>query len=354
MAGPERRSVTLRLASDSAGAATPAEAFNQFDAAFARAAERDVTVWHLRIAGRVARMRVAGAELAKTLARPFVHLSLETPEPEPSLTLDLWDEAATGVHAETADFGDGQASTDGRHVVHTRLQTTTVLDRATHRLVGRVRDATALSLHERGRPLFTPLMLWLQDRHVQPVHASLVARDGQGILLGGPGGSGKSSVSIACLEGGFDFLSDDYVGLERRAEGFVGHSVFCSIHLDEANLQRFSTLVPHALAPSLAGEDKPLVLLSELFDHGLVPAATIRAVVLPRVTGVPSPRLRPAKQAETLLRLAPSSLFLLPYAQTGLRALATLIEAVPAFWLELGDGRERIPGVVADLLREVT
>jgi hypothetical protein len=137
-------------------------------------------------------MRVAGAELAKSLARPFAHLRLDRPVLQPSLTLDLWDEAATGVACDTADFGDGQASPDARYVVHTRFQTTTVLDRAAHRLLGRVRDAAALSLHERGRPLFTPLMLWLQDRRVQPVHAGLVARDGQGILFGGPGGSGKS------------------------------------------------------------------------------------------------------------------------------------------------------------------
>jgi hypothetical protein len=342
------------LASDRACATTPAEAFHRFDAAFARAAQRQLALWHFAFAGRVARMRVAGAELAKSLARPFAHLRLDQPGQQPSLTLDLWDEAATGVRCETAGFGDGQASADGRHVVHTRLRTTTVLDRGGHRLVGRVCDAAALSLHERGRPLFTPLMLWLQDRHVQPVHAGLVARDGQGILFGGPGGSGKSSVSLGCLADGFDFLSDDYVGLEQRAEGFVGHSVFCSIHLDEIDLRRFPALVPHALLPTLPGEDKPLVLLSDLCDRGLARSAAIRAVTLPRVTGVPSPRLRPAKRAEALLRLAPSSLLLLPYAQTGLRALAALIEEVPVFWLELGDGREKIPGVVADLLREVT
>ncbi|HKM65078.1 MAG TPA: phosphotransferase [Acidisphaera sp.] len=46
------------------------------------------------------------------------------------------------------------------------------------------------------------------------VHASCVARDGEGVLLAGPPGSGKSDLALRLLNRGFVLVSDDRTDIE--------------------------------------------------------------------------------------------------------------------------------------------
>ena len=46
------------------------------------------------------------------------------------------------------------------------------------------------------------------------LHASCAARDGHGVLLIGPPGSGKSDLILRLLDHGFDLVADDRVELE--------------------------------------------------------------------------------------------------------------------------------------------
>jgi hypothetical protein len=49
----------------------------------------------------------------------------------------------------------------------------------------------------------------LEQRHVVPVHAACIARNGRGVLLCGASGAGKSTLSWACARGGWTFIADD-------------------------------------------------------------------------------------------------------------------------------------------------
>jgi HPr kinase/phosphorylase len=46
------------------------------------------------------------------------------------------------------------------------------------------------------------------------VHASCVARDGDGVLLIGPSGSGKSDLALRLLDRGFALVADDRVDID--------------------------------------------------------------------------------------------------------------------------------------------
>lgn len=53
------------------------------------------------------------------------------------------------------------------------------------------------------------------------IHASAVALDGQGLLILGPPGSGKSALALALMAMGTQLVADDRVRLVRRGDRLV-------------------------------------------------------------------------------------------------------------------------------------
>jgi hypothetical protein len=346
-------------------AAVPPEAeYAAFERAFACAwtSRPDVcaTAW-LVFAAQPARLRVAGKRLSDVYLRAFSHLRIDEPARGPALTIEVWDEEETGVGMDGLEAdpdlnapGETFVSGDGRVVVTARAQTRTVFDRQRRHIIGWVGSSARLTQYEMGRPLHAELLLWHKDRDVQAVHAGLVARRGDGLLLGGPGGSGKSTVALCCLDAGYRYIGDDYVGVRGLADGgFVGHSLYCSTHLEPTHLTRFPWLEPHAIPGALPREDKSLVMLSEVRPDRLGRSARIRAVVLPRVVDVDRSSFRPASKIASMLRLAPTSLLQLPYAGVAVHEfekLTRFVETVPTYWFDLGRDFEDIPKRIGDIL----
>jgi hypothetical protein len=346
---------------DHAGAALAAMA-----EAFERAAAREpagAPVETYRFGGHPLELRVAGAALRRTMTRAFAHLRVD-PTPAPALSVTLWDGPASGVPCpvrylrdaldRTAPFGPSVIATarDEAIIGYQSHTATMLLDRAGGRLVGWTDAAEALSLFERGKPLQPLLFAWQLDRGVAPVHAGLVARNGRGVLFGGAGGSGKTTTSLTCLAAGFDFLGDDYAGFPPCAEGPPrGFSYYVSSWLEPDHAQRFPWLLSHAKAGTV-GDDKLLILASDLPGARCPESAEVAAIALPRVTGRPTTTHRPASMAETIFRLAPSSILQLPFVRgrLALDRLTELAERAPAYWLDLGTDLAGIPAEIDRIL----
>ncbi len=311
-------------------------------------------------AGKIGRIRIVGRELAKYLLRPFSHLQIDQPVSDaPELKIDLWDERETEISREggspSYEFAPNRevkVSLDRRVVRHQVFHTTTLFDRETQHITGCMTGSERLSLYELGRPLHFPLLLWLNDRGGQAMHTGLVSRNGQGVLLGGAGGAGKSTSALTCLSAGFRYLSDDYVGLELlRKDLFLGHSFYCSAHLEPDHLARFPFLQSYGIRGKLPQEDKILFLLSQVFPERLERCVPIRVIVLPRIVDIAKSQWQPATKGEALLRIAPSSLVLLPrVGMRGFNKIAQLVEHVPCYWLDLGRDLDSIPRCVEELL----
>jgi serine kinase of HPr protein (carbohydrate metabolism regulator) len=56
------------------------------------------------------------------------------------------------------------------------------------------------------------------------VHGTTVALEGEGVLLRGPSGSGKSDLALRLIDGGARLVADDQTELTRTANGLIARS----------------------------------------------------------------------------------------------------------------------------------
>jgi hypothetical protein len=338
-----------------------AGAFAALSRGFGRAMAREGGAEELRfeLAGVAVRLRIAGPKLAAQLRCPFEHLAGgDSAGRPPALSIDLWSPAETGVAEPVAapsvrsnpsgwerEFGAIAWSSDRRWIGVRRGALLTWHDRQAARIVGCGAAARA-DLYHRGKPLHLPLLIWHLDRGTPVIHAGLVARDREGVLLAGVGGAGKTSVALACRAAGFMFLGDDYIGLRRRGRAFVGHSVYGSTWLMAADLPLHPELAAHALRPRRPEREKSLILLHRLDPSRLGRSAPIRGLLLPKIVAARS-ATRPASSADALRQLAPTTMLRLPNAGAAtFELLAELALRLPSAWLELGTDRDRIAELV--------
>ena len=342
------------------------DVFELFSAAFQRLCgehPESVTELDFSLAGRHVRGRFLGAELGRMFREAFEPYAGDS---APELEVCLWDESPDtgidprlrlecGLHEDAlrASVVTG-LSRSGRYVCNMAESWLNFLDLEGPRIVGCVLQRSRMHLHERARPLEWPLRFWLRSIGLPVLHAGLVARDGAGVLIAGPAGAGKSTLSLACLDAGMDFLSDDKIGLEATGPGaFVGHRLYRSILASVDVLEHFPHLAPNARRRETDELGKAILMASDLFPERLAASSRIAAVVLPRLDrSASAPRLRPARRAEAMIRMLPNCLPLYPsWDREDFARLGELLEGVPVYWLEVGGPPALLPPLVESALR---
>jgi hypothetical protein len=342
-----------------------AVAFGNMRAAFAQAVSTRPSELHeffYVFAGRHVCLRILGSELAANIDRPFSHLRVEGPVLSSELTIELWDanktqSSSTSVDPDRPWHETTVTSQDGRYVGQRLPHTFSCLDREAGHIVGSISWHERIFIYERAKPLARLLLNWHNDRNVPIIHTALVARNNNGVLVAGKSGSGKSTSSLACIIGGFDYLGEDYTGLERCGDGYIGHSLYNSVFVNTNHLERFTQLAPYAIRGRLPHEEKSVVILSQVLPQRLARAVPIRAMVMPRVNSEAGTRIDPASKGEALLALGPSSLLQVPNRTLGVRGftrLAELVERIPCFRMELGSDLSSIPQCMDELFSKVS
>jgi hypothetical protein len=172
------------------------------------------------------------------------------------------------------------------------------------------------------------------------LHAGAVARDGRGILMPASRGCGKSSLTLALLQEGFDYLSDEFGALDPitgRAFAVEKH-----ITLDGRALGRFPELEERL-------EDRKLAfrLGSQRFvrpaDVGAKVSGPVdvRSMVFLTDSWDGQPRLTPVSKAEAVRLLIGRSFNLHRYEDRGVVLLSRVATEAPSFRLEGGTPSER-------------
>jgi hypothetical protein len=313
------------------------------------------------IAGLPVRLRFAGEALISSITQAFEHLDVTHSSPQ--LTICIWDTASTGKRMppppwEGDDFlarGVIQGFNDDR--IHTAFQhgsgAVSMLDAEHDLAVFWVSSAEELPYWEKGSPLRSILHWWLGRNGRQLVHGAAVGNGRGAVLIGGKGGSGKSTTALACIESNLLYLGDDYTVLRSDPVAMV-YSLYNSAKINADNVQRLPHLGEKISNPDRLDSEKALLFVHEHYPAKTVAELPIKAILLPRVTGLRETSLKKTPTAQALAALAPSTIFQLPRAGAeAFKFLAAIAKQVPCFTFEVGTDLSGIPTAIEGLLAEV-
>ncbi len=313
---------------------------------------------NVEVAGMSVRLRFAGPALEPAVMPAFAHLPPPSDGP-PDLDVFLWDSGSTGMVPPWERLSgrhgilrpgdpDNAKAAPARAVYQPVEEAFSMVDGG--RAMFWALDASLLPNWERAAPLRHVFSLALQSSGLHVVHAGAVGGEDGGVLLIGPGGSGKSTAALACLDSCLTYAGDDYVIVDPAGTPWV-HSLYSSGKLELPQSRRFG----HLDADHRPRQDEKALF----FVHAQNPDRTtkgfpLRAVLIPCFGGHDSRHtsIEPiSSKAEVLAALAPSTVFQLPAAGSStLTALAKLVESLPAYRLRTGTDLSAIPSAIQAVL----
>ena len=216
-----------------------------------------------------------------------------------------------------------------------------------------VEDAAALPYYEKGSPMRTILHWRIDGDGYQFVHGGAVGNMQGGVLLAGKGGSGKSSVALACLEAGMAYASDDYCLVRTGPDPYV-YSVYNTAKLvGKDDLDRFPSFAKMVENPESLKDEKALLFVKKHLPKHVAKGFPIKAIIIPQIVGGDGARIKSVPKAVALAALAPSTLFQLPGAGAGaFKTLSVLVQNLPTYLLEIGEDIHQVPPVISKLLSE--
>ena len=213
-------------------------------------------------------------------------------------------------------------------------------------------DLAKLPYHEQGSPFRNIFQWWFDGKEGTMLHSGAVSLSGKALLLSGKGGSGKSTIALACLLDGMDYLGDDYVVVRGKKDIAVS-SLYRSLKLAGDALARFPALRESPANPGFSQAEKAVIFLRESSAGKVVCGSSLQGIVIPEISGTADSSFSRISAAEGFRALAPSTIFQHVGKRNDIAAFTgNLARALPCFKLHAGRDAAGIAGTVRAILRE--
>ncbi len=312
------------------------------------------------VGGYAVWIRFAGGALAPLLTPALEHLAAPGNPELADLTIGVWDSESTNTPMPRRPWGAADIIARGdilgykNERIDLALSADTgamsLLDARENLGVFWIRSAASVPTYERGAPLRSILHWWMRRHGRLLIHAGAVGCGGKGVLLVGKGGSGKSTSALVSMLKGWNYLSDDYCLLAAEGTPRV-YSLYNSAKLTADHLRNFPALGAGVSNPAELADEKALIYVQNHMPDRMISELPVHMILLPRVTGLPETRLRPASPSDALRALAPSSLFQLPgTGRDEFLVLGNFVKRMPCYHLELGTNLDAIPETILEAL----
>ena len=204
-----------------------------------------------------------------------------------------------------------------------------------------VNSAKDLPYWEHGSPLrhFLQWTAIASAPAISMVHGAVLSINGQGVLLAGPGGSGKSTLTAAAVRSGWQTVGDDFVLVDYSLPNIMAYSIYDIMKLTGMAQNLFSDEVKLAINPQRKDTEKALIPLSKAAGSNFVSDLQISQIAVVGLSDQPVSNIMPASKFDVIAALAPSTMKIL---RTGLQQThsfcSQLARQLPA--VKLTSGRD--------------
>jgi hypothetical protein len=218
-------------------------------------------------------------------------------------------------------------------------------------LVGNINDLPPWDI---GAPCRIPINLSAVSRGWCLVHAATLSVAGEGVLIVGPGGAGKSGTTLAGISTGLKSAGDDYVLVcpTRPPTAFRAYNIFKQ---DKNRLERIDGLAGATARLNTNWNNKLEFDPEELFPGCLVERLRLHAILAPKIAYEPRTRLVKVDPRCVFQQLAPSLWTQLPGTPVSSFRFATwLTRSLPTYSVFLSDEPAEIGDTVGRFIVELT
>ena len=197
-----------------------------------------------------------------------------------------------------------------------------------------IADAADAPVWEEAAPFKTILNWLFATSSATFLHGGVVAHAGRGVLLAGPGGSGKSTTVMAAVAAGLGTCGDDLVVVDE-AGGFTAHAAYDAVKFFPAAGNHVPRLFAHG--PVRPCGDKLLVRYSDVAPERFLRQTPLAALAQCVLLGDATTTITPLDPGAMLRAVGPPTAFLLRGAERDtLRKASAAVRGLPTFRLALG------------------
>jgi len=140
------------------------------------------------------------------------------------------------------------------------------------------------------------------------VHAACVGIENEGVLICGRGGRGKSTLAVSCLIDGFQYISDDYLILNKKTDALYAYPIYSVIILSPQMFKKMPDLKSEFLWDNY---NNTKYVFDVSAHHGnFVNKMPLRIVVFPEICpDIKEPFVEPVHKGKAIAQLVYSTVY---------------------------------------------
>ena len=136
-------------------------------------------------------------------------------------------------------------------------------------------------------------------------HAASVGIDNKGVLICAKGGSGKSTLAVSCLINGFQYVSDDYLILNKEKNILYSYPIYSMITLSPQIYNKLTNLKSKFMYNNY-NNTKYTLDISE-YDENFVKKLPIKTILFPVISNTLNPYIEKTSKAKAITQFVYST-----------------------------------------------
>lgn len=143
---------------------------------------------------------------------------------------------------------------------------------------------------------------WARLNGMLLLHSACVGIGGKGVMLSARGGGGKSTLAVSCLLNGFDFVSDDYI-LVNREGPLKAMPLYRTVSLN----QDMAAILKPGLPVIRVDKSRNDKLMMDASRFTFKESLPVSAIIYPNLTDDDSPSIGKTAKGPVLVKLVDST-----------------------------------------------